>query len=229
MVIKELPFEERPREKMSRYGSEALSNVELTALLLRTGTREKSAIELAQDLFRKGGFPFLAECSIEELSSVRGIGTAKACQLKAALELGKRMTRSAAYERPPVSSSSDVAEMFMEEMRYLKKEVFRVLLLNSKGRIISTETVSVGDLNSAFANPREVFAPALKRGAAAIIAVHNHPSGDPQPSMDDRATTAKLFEVGKLLGIRLLDHIIIGDGRYISFREKQLLDIFGGE
>ncbi|MCR5481370.1 MAG: DNA repair protein RadC [Clostridia bacterium] len=228
-MIKELPSEERPREKMSRYGSAALSNTELTALLLRTGTKEKSAIELAQELFRIGGFPFLAESSIEELSSVRGIGTAKACQIKAALELGKRMTRCTAFEQPSVSSSSDVATMFMEEMRYLKKEVFRVLLLNSKGRIISTETVSVGNINSAFANPREVFSPALKRGAAAVIAVHNHPGGDPQPSMDDKVTTARLFEAGKLLGVQFLDHIIIGDGRYISFREEQLLDIFGGE
>ncbi|MEG1585023.1 MAG: DNA repair protein RadC, partial [Anaerovorax sp.] len=169
------------------------------------------------------GMEFLSQCSPEELAAVKGVGTAKACQILSALELGKRMASRPISQRVTVDNPEAIAKLFMEEMRYYKKEVFLVLLINVKGQIITVDRASVGDLSSTVIHPREIFNLAVKRSAAAVILVHNHPSGNPFPSQDDMDTTKRLAEAGKILGINVLDHIIIGDGTYISFRKRQLI------
>lgn len=225
MVIRELPEYERPREKMCREGSRALSNGELIALLLSSGTRNKTAVQLAEEILAldPGGIVYLTECSLEELLSIDGVGRAKACQLLAAVELGRRIATSPRSTRQRVASTKDVANIFMERMRYYKKEFFNVLLINAKGDIIGEETVTIGDISSSIVHPRESFASAIKRGAAAVIFVHNHPSGDPEPSKEDIAVTKRLCRAGEILGIRVLDHVIIGDGKYRSFKESELI------
>lgn len=220
MKIKFLPEEERPVEKCMSYGIERLSNRELLALLINSGTREKSAMELAEVILAKeqAGITYLREASIEELMSIKGIGKAKAARLAAAVELGKRLATKPVKSRSYIESDADVASLFMEDLRCQKKEYFKALLLNSKCGIISIETVSIGELNSTIVHPREVFNAAVKKSAAAIIFVHNHPSGDPNPSKEDFITTARLVECGNLLGIRVADHIVIGDGKYVSMK-----------
>lgn len=220
MKIKALPAEERPMEKGLFHGMESLSNTELLALLINSGTREKSAIALAEDVIAfSGGISRLREMTLEELMGIRGIGKGKAARILAALELGKRVSARPAARPVNVSCSKEIADIFMEELRYEKKENFRIMLLNSKGDVISVETVSIGELTSTLVHPREVFCHAVKKSAAAVVLVHNHPSGDPTPSREDFETTRRLMECGKLMGIRVLDHLVIGDGNYVSIRE----------
>ena len=225
MFIKELPQAERPREKMLSGGTSYLSNSELLAILLGTGTKDKSALRLAEEILTLGsdGILFLSECTPEELSSIKGIGSAKACQILAGMELGRRIATKPRDKRTKVNSPESIVSLFMEEMRYYKKEVFIVLLINTKGEIIGTDKVSVGDLSTTIIHPREVFVPAIKRSAAAVVFVHNHPSGDPTPSSEDINSTQKLVDAGKIIGISVWDHIIIGDGKYISLREEQVI------
>lgn len=224
MKIENLPESERPREKLLSKGRTALSNAELLAILIDTGAREKSAIELANELLATGsdGIRHLGDMSPEELSAIRGIGLAKACRVIAAVELGRRAAASKAGDRITVTNPNEIANLFMEEMRYYNKEYFKVLMLNSKGEILEQENVAIGDLNSAVVHPREVFVRAVRRSAAAIVLIHNHPSGCPEPSSEDIATTKRLEDAGSLLGIKVLDHIIIGDGTYISFKSEGL-------
>ncbi len=223
-TIKDLPEQERPREKMQAYGPEKLSNAELLALILRTGHQEESAIRLAERvIYQAGGLRFLPDFTLEELQRIKGIGLAKAVQVKAVLELGKRLAVSARPQRISVSSPQDVASVLMEEMRYYQKEHFRIVLLNTKNQIISVEEISVGSLNSSIVHPREIFNQPVKKSAAAILLVHNHPSGDPSPSREDLEVTKRLMEAGRILGIQVLDHLIVGDGRYLSFKEEGLL------
>ena len=224
-LIKELPFEERPREKLIQCGAGALSNAELLAILIGTGTREMSAIMLANRVLalEKEGISYLAGCLPEELSEIPGMGMAKSCQIIAAIELGKRIATKPRTKKINVTSPEEVASLFIEEMRYLKKEYFKVLLLNTKNEIIMIENISVGSLNSSVVHPREVFCTAIKKSACSMIAVHNHPSGNPTPSQTDIDVTKRLAEAGELLGIRVLDHLIIGDGIYVSLKEKMLL------
>jgi len=224
MFIKELPYEERPREKMIACGTGMLSNSELLAILIGTGTRNKSSLRLAEEILSmQKGILFLTECTPEELASIKGIGIAKSCQILAAIELGKRISTIPREKKPKINSPETIAALFMEEMRYYKKEVFNVLMINTKGEIVGVDKTSVGDLCSTVIHPREVFLSAIKRSAAAVVFVHNHPSGDPAPSQDDIMTTNKLLEAAKILGIQVWDHVIIGDGKYISFREEQLI------
>jgi len=225
MYIKELPQNERPREKMMSCGISYLSNSELIAILLRTGTKNKSALGLAEEILsmENNGILFLSECAPEQLAAIKGIGTAKACQILAGIELGRRISTKPREKKTKVNCPESIASLFMEEMRYYKKEVFNVLMLNTKGEIIGTEKISVGDLSSTVIHPREVFLPAIKRSAAAVAFAHNHPSGDPAPSGDDITTTKKLIDAGKIIGIAVWDHIIIGDGKYVSFREEKLI------
>lgn len=225
VTIKELPASERPREKLLRYGCEFLSNAELLAILIGTGTREASALSLANRMLTldKEGLSYLADCTPQELSKLNGIGTAKSCQITAAIEIGKRIAKSPRSPRVNVGSPGDVADLFMEEMRYLKKEYFKVLFLNTKNEIMASENMSIGNLSSSIVHPREVFRSAVKKGAAAIIAVHNHPSGNPLPSQNDLDITRRLTEAGELMGIPLLDHLIIGDGAFVSLKEKMLM------
>lgn len=225
VTIKELPASERPREKMMRYGSGFLSNGELLAILIGTGTKDTSALTLANRILalEEAGISYLADCTPEELSKVHGIGMAKSCQMIAAMELGKRIAQSPKDKRFAVGAPGDVAALFMEEMRCRKKEFFKVLFLNSKNEITSIEDTSIGNLNSSIVHPREVFRSAVKKGAAAIIVVHNHPSGNPLPSQNDLNITKRLTEAGELIGIPVLDHLIIGDGIFISLKEKMLM------
>lgn len=225
MKIKKLPDTERPREKLLSQGKETLSNAELLAILLRTGTREKSAIDLAQEIiaFNDEGLPGLCDNTPEELSRIKGMGAAKACQVLAAIELGRRVATHPRKERVSIGRPGDIVNLFMEKMRYYKEEHFCALLLDTKGKVIEEVEVSVGDLNSAPVHPREVFKQAVKRSAAAMVLIHNHPSGDPMPSQDDLDITVRLVESAKILGINVLDHIIIGDGTYISLKSEELM------
>ncbi|KUO69156.1 MAG: hypothetical protein APF77_23510 [Clostridia bacterium BRH_c25] len=222
-TIKELPAEERPRERLARHGAAVLSNAELLAILLRTGTKNESAISLAHRiLIQEQGLRYLVDSDVKQLSCINGIGQAKASQIKAAIELGKRLAAFELGVDKPVKCPQDVVDLLMEEMRYLKKEHMKLILLNIKCNLISVEEVSVGSLNASIVHPREVFNPAIKKSSASIIMVHNHPSGDPTPSSEDAAITSRIDEAGKLIGIELVDHIIIGDGKYISMKEKGL-------
>lgn len=225
MKIKRLPTEERPREKMMYQGKESLSNAELLAILLRTGTIEKSALELANDILSISdeGLLYLADCTPEELACVKGIGTAKSCQILAAVELGKRAATHPRKSRTEIGNPADIVNLFMEKMRYYKKEHFCVLLLNTKGKVIEETEISIGDLNSTMVHPREVFHKAVRRSAAAVVLIHNHPSGDPAPSREDIETTARLMESAGILGINVIDHIIIGDGVYTSLKSEGLM------
>lgn len=222
MKLKEISWMERPREKMSLKGRESLSNSEILAILLKTGTKEKNALSLAEELLSidSSGIYYLSQVSLEELKKIRGIGNAKAAQIIAAVELGKRISGSDAPYNGSIASCNDAANLFMEEMRYLKKEHFKAALLDSKGKVICIDNISVGDLSSSLVHPRETFTNAVKRSAHSILLVHNHPSGNPAPSKQDIAVTIRLKEAGELLGINIIDHIIIGDGKYISLKEE---------
>jgi DNA repair protein RadC len=209
---------------MQKLGAEKLSNTELLAIILRTGSKDVSVIRLAEHiLHRAGGLRFLPDYSLEELQQLKGMGPAKAVQLKAALELGRRMVVAAKPAGVSFTSPQDVAAFLMEEMRYYQKEYFKTILLNTKNHVIAVEDISVGSLNSSIVHPREIFNPAVKKSAASLILVHNHPSGDPSPSREDMEVTTRLVEGGKILGIKILDHIVIGEGNYCSFKEKGLI------
>ena len=225
MIIMELPEMERPREKLCRFGQANLTNGELIALLLGTGSKGESAIRLAEKLLSldETGLPYLGGCSVEELSQIKGMGKAKASRLLAAIELGSRLATAKPSQKAKIASTADVVSIFMEKMRYHKKEYFNVLLLNAKGEILAEETVAVGDLCSSIVHPREAFLGAVKRSAAAVIFLHNHPSGNPKPSPQDIEVTERLCETGKILGIHVLDHIVIGDGTYVSMKEKNII------
>ncbi len=224
MKIKSLPAEERPMEKGLYQGMERLSNTELLALIINSGTKEQSAIALAEEVIGQGAGIFrLREMTPQELMEIRGIGKGKAARILAALELGKRAAARPMGKPVNVGSPDSIAALFMEELRYLKQETFRILLLNAKGDVISTETISAGELTSTLVHPREVFRPAVKKSAAAVVLIHNHPSGDPQPSREDVETTFRLKECGRLMGIRVLDHLVIGDGAYVSMMTEGLM------
>ena len=227
MRIKSLPEKERPIEKAVAHGVGSLTNTELLALIIHTGTRERSSIHLAEEVLAvcDHGIRDLGTVELEDLTAIRGIGEAKACRIIAAIELGKRMATSRSARGDYLESAGDVACMFMEELRYARKEHFRTVLINTKGQVMSVDSVSVGELSSTVVHPREVFGNAIRKSAAAVILVHNHPSGDPNPSSEDITTTERLVRGGELLGIDVLDHIIIGDGVYCSFREMHLITV----
>lgn len=222
--IKDMPVSDRPRERLLAEGSEALSNTELLAILIRTGTPTASALNLAaQTLKELGGLRGLVQAGLDELQAIKGLGPAKGAQIKAALELGKRIASLGPENRTVIRCPEDVKNLVMEEMRYLDREHFRTISLNTKNHVLAVDTVSIGSLNSSIVHPRELFKNPIKRSSAALILVHNHPSGDPTPSKEDIEVTKRLSDAGKLLGIEILDHIIIGDQKYISLKEKALL------
>lgn len=223
LKIKDLPEDERPRERMIKYGPEALSNTELLAIIIRTGIKGENAITVAQNLISQEGLEALLEDSIEELAAFKGIGISKAVLIKAALELGKRLNSMPERKRYAIKSPADVSAILMGEMRYLKKEYFKAILLDIKNHVITIENISIGGLNFSLVHPREIFKSAIKKSSAAIIMVHNHPSGDPHPSNEDIDVTRRIVESGKILGIEVLDHVIIGDGRYFSFKDEGLI------
>jgi DNA repair protein RadC len=221
--IKDLPVQERPRERLARVGEGALSTTELVAIILRVGVGGESALDMARRLLTTyDGLPGLARASFAELRAERGLGNAKTAQLKAALELGRRMLLATPEDRLVVRSPSDVAQILIAEMAHLEQENFRVLYLDTRNRLLGSETVYVGTLNASHIRVAEVFRDAVKRSCAAIIVAHNHPSGDPSPSPDDVEVTRQLIAAGKLLSIELLDHLIIGQQRFVSLRERGL-------
>lgn len=223
-TIKDIPEADRPRERLIRYGSEALSNSELLAIILRTGTKSETAIDMANRLISsKEGLKFLSNCTIQELSQIKGIGNAKASQIKAAVELGKRIKNYRTDNKIKINSPEGIADLVMEDMRYLKKEYLKVIFLNTKNIVIDVKDLSIGSLNASVVHPREIYSEAIRRSSASIVICHNLPSGDPTPSQEDINITRRLHEVGKLVGIDLLDHVIIGDGCYISLKEKGIL------
>lgn len=223
-MLRDLPDEERPRERMLRYGAGVLSQTELLAILLRTGTRNESAIHMAQRLLAEiGGIRGIMDLSLDELTKMKGIGPAKAVQIKAGIELGQRLAKARAPEARIIRSPRDAADQVMEELRYLQKEHFVCLFLNTKNHIIAQETLSVGSLNASIVHPREVFRAAIKCSSASIVCVHNHPSGDPSPSPEDIRMTERLCRAGEIVGIDVLDHIVIGDGSFVSLKEQGLM------
>jgi len=224
IFIKEMPSEERPREKLVRYGVDVLSNVELLALLLRTGSGRESAIDLGHKLLKDfEGLRGLAHASLPELVQVYGVGETKAAQIQAAFELGKRHLLAEAEERGAIHSPQDIANRLMPRLRDQMVECFIALLLDTKNRVLKELVISQGTLNASLIHPRELFNRAIAYRSAAVIVAHNHPSGDPTPSQEDIAVTRRLKDAGEILGIGLLDHVIFGDGRYISLRERGLL------
>lgn len=224
LTIKNMPADLRPRERLREVGPGALSAAELLAIILRTGTRNESVLELAHRiLLDPRGLRFLAEAGLDELCQIKGVGLAKAAQVKAALELGRRLACLEPELKPVIHSPEEASFLVMEDMCYLDREHFRVILLNTKNRVLDVDTVSIGSLNASLVHPREVFKRAVQRSAAAIILVHNHPSGDPSPSQEDLQISQRLCEAGRIIGIEVLDHIIIGDHVFTSFKEKGLI------
>lgn len=221
-----LPADDRPREKLIEHGPDILSNSELLAILIRTGTTERSALDIARELTDNGGlYSNIAQArSVADLSKIKGLGPAKAATILAAVELGRRVAGADPQKKVKLSSPEACVSYLMPRMRYEQQEKFLVLLLDSKNQLLKCQQVSEGTLNASVVHPREVFAPAMLHRAACVLAAHNHPSGDPAPSIEDRKLTQVLKATGTVMGIPLLDHIIIGDGRYFSFRENGYLD-----
>ncbi len=223
MKIKSLPLEDRPREKLIKYGAKILTNSELLAIILRIGNKKENVINLANKLFNKYDIKSLSRIEISKLKKELGIGDVKACQIIACFELGRRLASFKKHKKPVIKEAKDIAKIFIPEMSSLKKEHFKGIYLNSRKRIIKEETIFIGSLNESVIHPREIFQIALDENAAALILLHNHPSGDPKPSNFDIKITKELVKAGKLLGIKILDHIILGDNSYLSFKEKGLI------
>lgn len=222
-TIKELPPELRPRERLLAEGAEALSSAELLGLLFGIGSRQKTAVELAQQVITEnGGLTGLYQVSVHDLTKISGIGEAKACIILAAVELGKRAGRISNAGRPVISSPADVDELLRGKIANSDRENFIAVLLNTKNEVIDTAIISVGTLSEALVHPREVFKPAIRASAASVILAHNHPSGRVDPSRQDREVTTRLSEASRILGIELLDHVIIGAG-YFSLKENGML------
>lgn len=222
--IKELPITERPYEKLEKYGPTALTDAELLAIIIRTGSRKEASTILASRILNLDPRGLAAIHSLEpkQLMSISGIGRVKALQLKALSEITKRLSKSTNLERLCISSPSSIAKIYMEEMRYHDREHFKVIFLNTKNAIIGDKDISIGTVNASLVDPREIFKIALTYKAVHLILMHNHPSGVPTPSQNDIDVTKRMVQAGHVLGIEILDHIIIGDGNYISLKEQGL-------
>lgn len=221
--VKHWPEDERPRERLIAHGSASLSDAQLLAIIIRSGKAGKTALDLGRELLERfGDLAGIGQAGIEEIREVPGIGEAKAAEIKAAIEIGRR------YQKPSLRgaslcSSQDVVEYYRPRMKDLKKEVFKCALLDTKNKIIRDEEVSVGSLSASIVHPRDTFKAAIRESAAAVIFIHNHPSGDTRPSQEDILLTKRLVQAGEVLGIQVLDHIIIGDGVHFSFRDNGLM------
>ncbi len=226
-TIKSIPKEERPYEKCEQFGAGNLTDAELLAVLLRTGTRGESALQLSRKLlnpiFARDGILSIHHWSIEQLMKIKGIGKVKAIQLVCLSELTKRLAKATARKGLDFSTPSSIAEYYMEDMRHERQEEMKLLLLNTKSRLIGETNISKGTVNSAVISPRELFVEALQKNAVSIILLHNHPSGDPTPSKEDILITRRIKEAGMLIGIELLDHIVIGNHCYVSMREQRIM------
>lgn len=224
LTIKDLPADERPRERLVKYGAAVLSNAELLAIILRVGTQEYSAIGLAQHMLGKfDGLKGIATATIEGLSSIKGLGTAKAAQIQAMVELGKRIAESEGGTRPAIRSPKDAADLLMPKLRFETKEHFMGIFLNTKNEVLKINTITIGSLDASLITPRELFREAISMSSASVIIAHNHPSGDPSPSREDIDVSKRLVQAGQMIGIEVLDHVIIGDGRWVSLKERGLM------
>lgn len=227
-TIKEWPEDERPRERLIKLGAASLSEAQLLAIVLATGDAStgQSALDLARNLIQTfGSLRGIDAASITELCQTKGIGPAKATTIKAAFDLGKRLSGETPQRKIKISAPRDVVQYYRPHLQHLRKEVFKSILLDTKHQILKEVTISEGSLSSSLVHPREAFLPAIKESAAAVIFLHNHPSGDPTPSAEDKELTRRLADVGHLVGITVLDHIIIGvgDPGYVSFLDAGLL------
>ncbi len=221
LMMREVHTADRPRERLMTQGATSLSNQELLAILLRTGTKQESVLHLANRvLLYFEQIHHLKDATIEEITSIKGIGQAKAVQILAAVELGRRLSSKQTDTKYTIRSPKDAANYLMADMTSLKQEHFVVLFLNIKNQVMHKQTIFVGSLNASIVHPREIFREAVRRSSASIVCAHNHPSGNPAPSPEDIAVTKRLMEAGSIIGIELLDHIIIGDHQFISLNEK---------
>ena len=223
MKIKSLPLDDRPREKLIKNKPKSLSDSELLAIILGTGNKKESVINVTSKLLGKYNIKSLSRTDIGTLKKELGIGDAKACQIVACFELGRRLARFKEDKKFLIKSAKDIAKIFIPEMSSLKKEHFKGIYLNSRKKVIKEETIFIGSLNESVIHPREIFRIALNENAAALILIHNHPSGDPKPSIRDIEITKELVKAGDIIGIPVMDHIIIGSNNYFSFREKDLI------
>lgn len=223
-TVHDLPLSERPRERLIKLGTEALSAQEILALILGRGTKGESVMVIAQNLIREfGNLKGIADASVEELTRVKGIGQAKAAQVKAAFELSRRLeTTFDETKKIIVKSPADVVRLVKSDLKDKKKEHFFVILLDTRNQYLGKDKVSIGSLDTSIVHPREVFKPALSFSAASVILAHNHPSGDPEPSEEDIKLTKRLVEAAQIIGIDVLDHIIIGDQKYLSLKARNL-------
>ena len=221
--IRDLHESDRPRERLAALGPQALSNAELIAILLRVGVAGESAVHVGQRLLNKfGGLTGLHRAPLADIKKQHGLGDAKAAQIKAAIELGRRLTLEAPEERPSINSPADAAALVSYEMSALEQEHLRVILLDRRNRVLETVEVYKGSVNSSQVRIGEVFKEAVRKNASAVIVIHNHPSGDPTPSPDDVAVTRAIVQAGKLLDVEVLDHLVIGQGKWISLKERGL-------
>ncbi len=222
MRIKELPLSERPYEKLENYGAEKLSNAELLAIIIKTGTKDYSVISIAQKILSlrednsTNDLRFLQDISLEEFKQIKGIGKVKAIQLKAICELTKRIARPINNQKKVIKSPKDVADILIPELRYEKREIAKVIILSTKNTLLRIVDISLGGSNFAQIEPKDVLSEAIKMQAPKIILVHNHPSGDTRPSKSDYNVTDRVYDAAELMGIKLLDHVIIGDGTFTS-------------
>jgi len=220
-TVHDLPKPERPRERLQKFGAEALSAQELLALVIGRGIPKKSVMNIAQELLVKfGNVKAISQATIEELSQIKGIGLAKAAQIKACFELGRREELEPELKNFDIKGPEAVVKALRASIKDKAKEHFKLILLNPRNKIIGISTISIGTLNASLVHPREVFKDAITHSAASVVLAHNHPSGDPEPSEDDIEITKKLVESGKILGIEVIDHIIIGKNDYYSFKAK---------
>jgi DNA repair protein RadC len=218
--IKDMSIEERPRERLIAYGPKSLSNAELLAIILRNGTANENVVSLSERLLTTYNIKSLSRQRVNRLKRLSGIGTAKACQIIAAFELGRRLASFKENCQPTIRKAGDIAKIIMPDMSNLKKEHFIGVYLNSRQKLIKIETIFIGSLDTTVIHPREIFEIALSESASALILAHNHPSGDPKPSHDDIKVTKQMIEVGEIMAIPILDHIIVGNKQYISLKEK---------
>lgn len=221
--IRDMAVQDRPRERLLQVGPTAVSTAELLAIILRTGTGSENVLRLAERLLAEfNDLPGLARASVAELTAVKGIGPAKAVEVKAALEIGRRLTASAPQEKPRVTSPGDAANLLMSEMMFLEQEHLKLILLDTRNGVLATPTIYVGSLNTSVIRVSELFRAAIRENAAAFIVAHNHPSGDPSPSPEDIRVTRQIVQAGQFLDIDVLDHIIIGRQRFTSLKERGL-------
>lgn len=219
--LEHLPEEDRPRERLRRCGAESLTTAELVAIILGSGSKEKPVLELAHEIVnRLGGLRQLAEATLSELLEIKGIGLAKAIQLKAAINLGMRVSRQAITAKYRIEHPSHAYYLLKDDLEHEKRELFIAILQDTKGYVICHETISIGSLSQTLVHPREVLYSAIRHKAASLIVAHNHPSGDPTPSSQDLELTQQLVEASSLMNIPLYDHIIIGQQRYVSLRQQ---------